>query len=331
MNTRGIDSLESFDIDGSTQWVLLRGDPHARRVLLLVQQGPGLPLIHEARAIEQRLNLEADFVVAYWDQRGTGRSCSADPSTINLARLVTDVRTVVDALCVRLKVHRIDIVAFSLGATLATMAAAQNPAQVGRIVAVGIDVDFAESERYAYAFACDEAARRGNRRAQRQLQAIGAPPHDTSEKFLTRVRWVTEYGGIRRGQGFIGMLWANVWGLLVSPHYSISQAVQALRAVEVTQGRMLAHLKHFDLRAVVSRIDVPIVFFQGRHDFATPPDLVASYVDPLDAPRGKSLVWFEASAHMPHYEEPAHFREALLRALNVASVPSSPRDYATAG
>jgi len=253
MNTRGIESLESFEIDGSTQWVLLRGDPHARRVLLLVQQGPGLPLIHEARAIEQRLNLESNFVVAYWDQRGTGRSCSADPSTINLARLVTDVRAVVDALCVRLKVDCLDMVGFSLGATLATMAAAQNPAHIGRIVAVGIDVDFAESERYAYAFACDEAARRGNRRAQRQLQAIGAPPHDTSEKFLTRVRWVTEYGGIRRGQGFIGMLWANVWGLLASPHYSTVQAVQALRAIEVTQGRMLADLKHFDLRRLSDR------------------------------------------------------------------------------
>jgi pimeloyl-ACP methyl ester carboxylesterase len=276
MTAPRIDSLESFDIDGSTQWVLLRGDLHARRVLLLVQQGPGLPLIHEARAIERRLNLESDAVVAYRDQRGTGRSCGADLSTMDVARLVTDVRAMVDALCARLEVDRLDIVGFSLGATLATMAAAQNPARIGRVVAVGIDIDFAESERYAYAFACDEAARRGNRRAQRQLQAIGAPPHDTSKKFLTRVRWVTEYGGIQRGQGFIGMIWANVWRLLASPHYSIPQAVRALRAIEVTQGRMLAHLKNFDLRAVVSRIDVPIVFFQGRHDFATPPDLVAS-------------------------------------------------------
>jgi pimeloyl-ACP methyl ester carboxylesterase len=105
--------------------------------------------------------------------------------------------------------------------------------------------------------------------------------------------------------------------LLSSPHYSIRQALRALRAIEVTQGRMLSHLQDFDLRAVVSRVEVPIAFFQGRHDFATPPDLVARYVDALDAPHGKSLVWFEASAHMPHYEEPARFRDALLRALNV--------------
>jgi proline iminopeptidase len=318
MTTQPIDSLESFDIGGSTQWVLLRGDPRAGRVLLLVQQGPGLPIIHEARALQRNLLMESGAVVAYWDQRGTGKSWGADPSTVDLTRLVGDVRAMVDALCMRLQVDRVDIVGFSLGATLATLAAAQNPARIGHIVAVGIDVDFDESERYAYAFACDEAARRGDRRAQRQLQEIGVPPHDTAKKFSTRVRWVAAYGGINRGLGYFGLLWANVWGLLVSSHYSLPEAIQALRAIERTQGRMTASLKHFDLRTIVSRIDVPIVFFQGRHDFATPPKLVAAYVDALDAPRGKSLVWFESSAHMPHYEEPGRFREALGRALDLA-------------
>lgn len=313
---RRVDSLEAFEI-GGTQWVLLRGNPLAGRVLLIVQQGPGLPLIHEADAIERRLRIEPHALVAYWDQRGTGRSCGADLATLDVARLVSDVRGVVDALCARLQVDRVDIAGFSLGATLATMAAAREPARIGRVVAVGIDVDFAESERYAYAFACNEAARRGDRRAQRQLREIGAPPHDTSKRFLTRVRWVTEYGGIQRRLGFFGLLLANVWMLVSSPHYSIRQAVRALRSIEATQGRMLAHLQGFDLRSVVSRIDVPITFFQGRHDFATPPDLVARYVDALEAPAGKSLVWFEASAHMPHYEEPARFREALLQALDI--------------
>ena len=139
---------------------------------------------------------------------------------------------------------------------------------------------------------------------------------------MTRVRWVTAYGGINRGQGFFGMLWENVWRLLASPHYSISEAVRALSAIQVTQERMLDPLQKFDLRAVVSHIGVPIAFFQGRHDFATPPNLVAQYVGALDAPQGKSLVWFEASAHMPQYEEPARFREALLGTLDLALAPS---------
>jgi proline iminopeptidase len=299
MTAQRIDSLESFDIDGTTQWVLLRGNLRSRRVLLIVQQGPGLPLIHEARAVERRLHLEAGGVVAYWDQRGTGKSWRADPSTINLAQLVADVRAMVDALCARLGVDHLDILGLSIGATLATLAAAQNPARIGHIVAVGIDVDWAESERYAYAFACDQAAQRGDLRAQRQLLAIGPPPHDTSKRFLTRVRWATAYGGIHRSRGFFGLLWENVRRLLASPHYSLREAGRALQAIQTTQERMLAPVNHFDLRKMVSRIEVPIVFFQGRHDVATPPELVARYVEALDAPRGKSLVWFDASAHMP--------------------------------
>ena len=54
-------------------------DPRSGRdasnpVLLLIQQGPGLPMINETRRFEQLLGLEKDFTVVYWDQRGCGRS-----------------------------------------------------------------------------------------------------------------------------------------------------------------------------------------------------------------------------------------------------------------
>ena len=321
MNTGRIDSLESFDINGFKQWVLLRGSLATRRVLLIVQQGPGLPLIQEARAFEQELHLQAEAVVAYWDQRGTGKSFRADPSTVTLAQIVADVRAMVDALCARLSVDRVDILGLSIGGTFATMAAAQDPSRIGHLVVVAIDVDFGESERYAYAFARDEAARRDARRALRQLEAIGAPPHDTAEKFLTRARWVTAYGGINQRRGYFGLLWDTVSRVLTSPHYALRERLPILGAINKTLELMLAPANHFDLRKTVPRIQVPIAFFQGRRDVGTPPEVVAGYAAGLDAPRGKSLVWFEDSAHMPYYEEPALFREALLRALDLAPAP----------
>lgn len=316
MTTRRIDSLESFDINGTRQWVLLRGNLDARRVLLVVQQGPGFPLIQDARAFERALRLEAERVVVYWDQRGTGKSRRADPSTITLAQSVADVRALIDAVCARLDVDRLDLLGLSIGGSFATMAAAQDPSRIGRLVVVGLDVDWGESERYAYAFARGEAARRGSRRAQRQLEAIGAPPHDTAKKFQTRARWVAAYGGINRRRGFWGLLWDTVSRVLRSPHYTLGERLPILGAIGKTLELMLAPANHFDLRTGVSRIQVPIAFFQGRKDVGTTPELVASYAAALDAPRGKSFVWFEDSAHMPYYEEPGRFREALLRALD---------------
>ena len=312
MTQRTIDSLESFRIGGAEQWVLLRGSLDTGRVLLIVQQGPGLPLIQDANEFERQLQLESDGVVVYWDQRGTGKSARVEPSTLSVPQLVDDAGALVAALCARLNVDRVDLLGLSIGGSIALLAAAKAPLQIGRVVVVGLDVDWDESERYAYAFARKEAARRGDRRAQRQLEAIGAPPHDTSQRFLTRARWVTTYGGIHRKRGFFGLLWDTVWRVLCSPHYSLAESLRALRAIETTQRLLLAPRNHFDLRATVSCIDVPVAFFQGRHDVGTNPALVESFAAALHAPRGKTFVWFEQSAHMPYFEEPVQFREALL-------------------
>jgi pimeloyl-ACP methyl ester carboxylesterase len=42
-----------------------------------------------------------------------------------------------------------------------------------------------------------------------------------------------------------------------------------------------------------------------------PGESARQYASSLQAP-GKQLIWFETSAHTPHLEEPAKFRDVLL-------------------
>lgn len=63
---------------------------------------------------------------------------------------------------------------------------------------------------------------------------------------------------------------------------------------------------------------MPVFFFLGRHDFNTPSQLAAQYLDRLDAPL-KRLEWFEKSAHFPFFEEPGRFHRALLQATQTAA------------
>ena len=69
-----IDTLDPVQLGDSTQWIRVRGADASNPVLLLIQQGPGLPMINEIRRFEKLLGLEKDFTVVYWDQRGCGRS-----------------------------------------------------------------------------------------------------------------------------------------------------------------------------------------------------------------------------------------------------------------
>ncbi len=311
-----IDTLERFDLGGPPQWALVRGRNRANPVLLLVQAGPGFPIIHDAAVIERRLRLEENFQVVYWDQRGTGKSFDPrDHETLTVETLVADVRAMARAVCERLGVSELDVVGFSFGGSLSLLACAEDPPPVRSLTCVGPDVDLLESERFAYAFALSEAERRGHRRALRTLQAIGEPPHTDAKRFMARVKWVSNFGGIHRGKNFGAMLRENVAHLWASPHYSLGEMLGALRGMGATQERVLAALQGFNLLAAPLRVGAKTAIFQGRLDRGAVPELAAVLAERL----GAELVWFEQSAHTPHEEEPLRFREELLRFVSTVS------------
>src|ERR1700749_207057 len=87
-----IDTLEAIQAGGTTQGTRIRGADAPTQLLLLIQQGPGLPMINEARRFGHLLGLEQAFTVVYWDQRGCGRSLrrSKGRAGISLERMVGD-------------------------------------------------------------------------------------------------------------------------------------------------------------------------------------------------------------------------------------------------
>ena len=120
-----IDKLEAIQVAGTTQWIRVRGADASNPVLLLVQQGPGLPMINEARRIERLLMLERAFTVVYWDQRGCGRSLREKKGRgdISLERMVSDTVTLLGLLRDRFS-GKTYVAGFSFGATVAAFAAA---------------------------------------------------------------------------------------------------------------------------------------------------------------------------------------------------------------
>jgi len=307
-----IDSLQAIPAGGTTQWIRIRGANASNPVLLLIQQGPGLPMINEARRFGHLLGLEQDFTVVYWDQRGCGRSLRGrhDRGGISLKQMVADTVSLLEYLRDRFG-EKTYVAGFSFGATLAAFAAAQRPDLVGTLVATGMDIDGAAAANGAYEFALRTARQRGNRRATRQLEAIGPPPHLTSKQFGTRVRWATNFGGVTRNQTYATLARELVSSLVRSPDYSAGDIIRTVRGITATQAALLPDLASMDLTRSLPRLDVHVVMVQGRHDQVAPSESAQKYASSLQAP-GKQLIWFENSAHTPHLDEPAKFRDVLL-------------------
>jgi len=307
-----IDTLEAIEVGGTTQWIRIRGAETSNPVLLLIQQGPGLPMINEARRFKHLLGLEQAFTVIYWDQRGCGRSLRGrqNRAGISLEAMTRDTVSLLDFLRDRFGAKTY-VAGFSFGATLGAYAAGQRPGLVATLVTVGMDIDGAAAGSGAYDFALSTARERSHRRATRQLEAIGPPPHLTSKQFTTRVRWATNFGGVTTGETYATLARGLVASLVRSPDYSAGDVIRTVHGISTTQAALLPELASMDLARTLPRLDVPVVMVQGRHDQVAPGAAAQRYASTLQAP-DKRLVWFDNSAHTPHLEEPGKFRDLLL-------------------
>jgi pimeloyl-ACP methyl ester carboxylesterase len=234
-----IDRLEPIEIGATTQWIRLRGVDASNPVLLLIQQGPGLPMINEARRFERTLGLERAFTVVYWDQRGCGRSLRGrgGRADVTLERMVGDTVALLGFLRDRFG-GKTYVAGFSLGGTLGAAAAAQRPDLLATLVAVGMDIDGVAAGAGAYDFALSTARRRGNQRAVRQLEAIGPPPHLSAKQFTTRVRWATNFGGVASNETYNSLVRGLVTSLVRSFDYSAGDVIRTLRGISATQAAL---------------------------------------------------------------------------------------------
>ena len=172
-------------------------------------------------------------------------------------------------------------------------------------------VSIPEAYRVVYPQLIDQARATGNQEALAELEAIGPPPWSTTDAALVFSKWNAAFGGVMRN------ITPEELDLAVqeSPVYPQEDLEKINQGTLFSIEAMMDQLMQINLYEQAPRLDVPVYFFQGRYDGASPGVLVERYHNDLKAPRGKHLIWFEASAHMPMYEEPEKFNQAVLQVL----------------
>ena len=87
-----------------------------------------------------------------------------------------------------------------------------------------------------------------------------------------------------------------------------------VKCFERSLEELLPDRLHVDLLTGISRLEVPVFLFAGRHDYNTPFALVEQWAARLRAPRVE-LVWFEGAGHMIPIEAPEEFQARLVEKL----------------
>jgi len=306
----GIDSLEKVTLGGIDQWILVRGQDKTNPVLLFLHGGPASVLMPYHRLYHTEL--EEHFTVVHWDQRGAGKSFSSDIpiASMSLTQIVSDARELTELLIERFDIPKIYLIGHSWGTQVGTIVVSQSPELFFAYIGMGQVVDSYEDEVVSYDFAVDKARELGNEEITQKLETMGPPPlslQQSSEKWSV----LLELGAVVHSPDLsvIGLMKIG----LTSPDYSLADWVKMVRGTFFSIDHIASKPDYtHSFTRDIPRLEVPVYFLAGRYDYLTPSVGVEAYYDLLDAPAGKQLLWFEDSAHMPLYEEPAKFMSVLI-------------------
>ena len=309
-----IAEVNYLHLGGLDQWVMIRGESLTNPPLILLHGGPGMTEMRFFRHFNAPL--ENSFTVVYWDQRGAGKSFDRKipRSSMTVEQFIADLDELVEAVCKRIGKNKVAIFGHSWGSALGVLYAARFPEKVAAYVGSGQIGDWPAAEASSYRFALAEAQRRNNRKALKELRAIGPPPHTASSLWTERT-WLQRFAGQLGGRA----LWNMGRIILGRPESSVFDLPNLLRSFRSSLDAMWAEVSALNLMELVPALEMPIFFFLGRHDHWVPAEVSVAYFDVLTAP-SKRLVWFEESGHEPFVDEAAKFNESMLELVRPAVV-----------
>ncbi len=317
-----IGTLEKVSLGGLDQWVLFCGASAAKPILLFLHGGPGMPSFPFAHEVARVSHLHDCYRVAYWEQRGTGKSYSAaiTPRAMTIEQFVSDTIHLARLLRARFGVAKVFLLGHSWGTIIGTLAAQRAPELFYAYVGMGQVVHMLEGERLSYQFVCDRAHETHHTRAIRELTAIGPPPHDP-KRLMQERKWVVHFRGnrYRKSQSLL----AAFLRIARTPEYTWRDVVNMARHPLFSLQSLLPEMYQINFFDQVPRMEIPVYFLAGRHDYTVPSALVERYERALVAPQDKHLLWFEESAHFPFLEEPAKFTECMCGQVAAEADPAA--------
>jgi len=305
-------------IHNSKQFISIRSkDIVNNPVLLFLHGGPGA----SATGLFQKQNkeLEKDFTVVCWDQRGAGKSFSKkmDNTKLTVPQLLEDAQMLMEYLCRRFNKEKIYLIGHSWGSRLGIYLVRMYPEHIAGFIGVGQEVCAFEGELQSWQYTYDQAKKLNNTKAMADLEEMGRPQNGHYLTMYTtgfwgivkQKEWLLKLGGERYSRNnyrdWIGKM-------LRGYNYNILQLVKWGKASATVAGAMFKDtaFSNFDLRKDIPMVMVPVHFVSGASDYNTPWPLVKQYADRLIAP-SKSFTLLDKSGHSPLFEEAEKFNQLV--------------------
>lgn len=280
--------LEKVNLNGSEQWITIRGQDVSKPILLnLGMGGPGGGGFATRSLFEP---LEKDFVVVSWDEPGTGKSYNAVPfSALNKQRYVEDAHALTLYLQQRFHQEKIYVYGTSWTSILGIWLVQEYPELYHAYIGNGQMVDIIRDDTMGYELALKYSVERGDAKMVETLQRNGPPPYYDDEmlgKYVAYLDVLNDYMNSPRYTLVVPIV------PFVAPEYGLIDKVNHTRGLIRSFEVVYPQLQMVDFITQAAKLDVPVYIFAGKDDVNAMSSLVEEYVNILEAPH-KELIWLE--------------------------------------
>ncbi|MEH7115946.1 alpha/beta hydrolase [Neobacillus vireti] len=300
--------LEEVVLGGIKQFVLIRGENKANPIMLFLHGGPGTAQIGFAPKFQK--NLEKDFIVVNWDQRGSGLSFSPEihKEEMTIENMLQDGVELIKHLLERFQQSKLFLVGHSWGTVLGTLIAENYPHYLHGYIGIGQVANMKKGEKISYKYTLKKAEELKEEKALRELNGLKFNPYDMNY-LITQRKWLTKFGGSAIGVSDFNLIYSN---MIFAYEYTLKDWMLYMKAGRFSLESMWTQVMEIDFLTNPLQLEIPVYIFAGKQDYQTPSELAANSVNNLDCPH-KEFVWFDHSAHLLNFEEPQKFYGQCLR------------------
>ncbi len=283
-----IATLEKVNLNGSEQWITIRGRDRSNPVLLnLGMGGPGGGGFATRTLFEP---LEEHFTVVSWDEPGTGKSINAVPTEqLTRQRFIDDGRALTELLRERFGKDKIFLYGVSWSSILGIWLVQDSPEYYHAFISSGQMINTTANDQAGFQLALDYSAQRGDLATLDRLRANGPPPYSGQGlvfRYVDFLDVLNDYMGSARYSVVVPIV------PFVAPEYGFVDKVNHTRGLVDSFNVVYPQLADLDFRTQALRLEVPVYFFVGRDDVNAMASLVEDYEANLTAP-SKKLIWLQ--------------------------------------
>lgn len=331
VSDQGIEECSYVTLGGIRQYIQIRGQNVDNPIILFLHGGPGNPT--SCLSYHYQKELEKDYTLVNWDQRGCGRTFyeshgKDDPLTAE--QILFDLDELVDYLLARFGKRKLILLGYSWGTVPGVLYARLHPEKLECYLSVCQCVHILSGSVYIARRTAAHARDTGDAayatRLEKQIRHFKTCDTTFSPEAFKAYAKLRDMTCAYKKSPTCKSMAAYIRTGILSPDCELRDLRWKLRQLFLGK-QYFEHVAplyyylsmEFDLRRLSPEFRVPIYFLTSDDDRICPADMISEYYARITAP-DKRILRLDTQTHTLFFDEPEVFGNSVLALLQNKSL-----------